>query len=198
MMRLLISGLVGGILMFIWGFLAHNTLPLNDVGIKTLPNEPVTLSTFKTNISEPGFYFFPGMDSNKTLTTEEQNAWAEKYKAGPTGVLIYNPTGENPFSINRFLIEFVSDTAAVLVVAFILSLIAPSFSKRVLVATLIGLTAWMSVLISYWNWYGFPTIFILSEAVDQIVGWFLIGLVVSLILGWKRVPFLKRQAAVST
>lgn len=137
------------------------------------------------------------MDSNKTLTTEEQNAWAEKYKAGATGVLIYNPTGANPFSMNRFLIEFVSDTAAVLVVAFVLSLIAPSFSKRVLAATLIGLTAWMSVLISYWNWYGFPTRFILSEAVDQIAGWFLIGLVISLILGWKKRNPLEKQATVS-
>ena len=32
---------------------------------------------------------------------------------------------------------------------------------------------------SYWNWYGFPTEFEIAEAVDQVVGWFLGGLVLA-------------------
>jgi len=181
-MRLIIAGIVGGLVMFFWGAFSHAVLPLGEAGIKVLPNEAAVISAMKTNITEPGFYFFPGMDMSKSATAEEQKAWEEKYQAGPTGILIYHPTGEQPMSARQLLTELASNIAAALVVAFLLSLIVPSFPKRVLAATLIGLTAWLSIMISYWNWYRFPTEIVLVEGFDQIFSWFLAGLAIAFIL----------------
>jgi hypothetical protein len=180
-MRLIIAGIVGGVVMFMWGAVSHVILPFERAGIKTIPNEEAVVSAMKTNITEPGFYFIPGMNMNNQ-TAEEEKAWTEKYKTGPTGILIYHPTGQDPMSAKQLLIELGSNICAVLIGAFLISWIAPSFSKQVVAATLIGLTAWLSINISYWNWYRFPTSFVLLEGIDQIVSWFLAGLAVALVL----------------
>jgi hypothetical protein len=36
--------------------------------------------------------------------------------------------------------------------------------------------------VSYWNWYGFPTDFTTGAALDEIIGWFLGGLVLAAIV----------------
>ena len=38
-MRLLLAGIVGGIVVFIWGAITHVVLPLGEMGIQNLPNE---------------------------------------------------------------------------------------------------------------------------------------------------------------
>jgi hypothetical protein len=40
----------------------------------------------------------------------------------------------------------------------------------------------LSISASYWNWYGFPAQYEIAEATDQIVGWFLGGLVLAAIV----------------
>ena len=174
-MRLLLAGIVGGIVVFIWGAITHVVLPLGEMGIQNLPNEEGIVDELKEGISEPGLYFFPGMDMNRKLSPEEQQAWEAKYTAGPTGILVYHPTGTKPLSAKLLLTELVADIAAALLAAFILSHTIGSFSMRVLLVGLIGIMAWFSISVSYWNWYGFPTAFTMAEGIDQFVGWLLAG-----------------------
>ncbi len=177
MARLIIAGIIGGLAMFLWSFVSHTVLPLGEVGIKMMPNESAVLSTMKQNINEPGFYFYPGMDKSKGDVSEaEQNAWAEKYKAGPRGILIYHPTGEDPMSVGQLLRELVSNIIAALFAAVVISWLAVSFGRRIVAALLIGLVGWLSIDVSLWNWYGFPTGYMLAQGIDQAVGWLLAGL----------------------
>lgn len=39
-MRLILAGIAGGIVMFIWSFCSQTVLPLGEVGVRMLPNEP--------------------------------------------------------------------------------------------------------------------------------------------------------------
>lgn len=181
-MRLIIAGILGGIVMFIWGALSHTVLQIGDAGVRALPNEEAVISALKTNITEPGFYFFPGMDMQHQLTEEQQAAFAEKYKAGPNGILIYHPTGRELMSPMQLGTELASNIVACLIVAFLLSMGMFSFIGRLIAATLIGLTGWISIMVSYWNWYRFPDTFVLAEGVDQVVGWFLAGLVFAVVV----------------
>lgn len=43
----------------------------------------------------------------------------------------------------------------------------------------LGLFAWISISLSYWNWYAFPADFVVAEGIDQVAGWFLAGLAVA-------------------
>jgi hypothetical protein len=45
-----------------------------------------------------------------------------------------------------------------------------------------GLFGFLSILVSYWNWYGFPTDFTIGAVLDEVIGWFLAGLVLAAIV----------------
>ena len=181
-MRLIIAAVLAGIVMFMWGAVSHMFLGIGDAGVKPMPNENAVSAAMKTNINEPGLYFMPGMEMSHRATEEQQAAWAAKYKEGPTALLIYHPTGEEPMSIKQFGVELGSNILAALVVGMILSLGAVSFSLGVTISTLVGLAAWLSINVSYWNWYRFPTNFVTAELIDQVAGWLLAGFVLGFIL----------------
>lgn len=183
-MRLIIGAIVGGIVMFCWGAFSHMVLPVAEMGLKVLPaaGETAMVSAMKTNIPEGGMYFIPGLENMKHATEAEQEVWAKKYEEGPTAMIIYHPVGRPVFSARQMLIELASNIFAALIVGIIFMWGAASFSKRVIIAVLIGLTGWASIAISYWNWYRFPKEFILAEGFDQVVGWFLSGLVLAFIV----------------
>lgn len=181
-MRLIIAAISGGIVMFMWGAISHMLLNIEGSSLKPMPNEAAVSAALKSNIAEPGMYFLPGMDMTKTATAEEQAAWAAKYKEGPTALLIYHPTGDDVMSPRQFGIQFGSNFATALVGTIILMFAAVSFSRGVIISTLVGLAAWISISIPYWNWYKFPSEFIRGELIDQIAGWFLAGLVMAFVL----------------
>lgn len=182
MIRVLTAGILGGIMMFLWGYVSHVLLPLGHMGIQSLPSEETVLTAMRSAIQEPGLYFFPGMDMSKEPSPEEQRAWEEKYKAGPIGILVYRPQGEQPLALKQLLTELGSNILAALVAAFLLTLTQAPFAKRVVLVTLVGAFAWLSISVSQWNWYGFPTSFTTAEGIDQVVGAFLTGLVLAAIV----------------
>lgn len=182
-MRVLIAGIVGGIVVFLWSFVAHTVLPTRDMGLKSLPNEDAVLGSMRNAIEEPGVYFFPGMDMTRRQTPEEQKAWTAKYQAGPTGLLVFRPRGGEAMTPKLMTIELLSNVLGALILALVLANVAAGYGVRVVLATLIGLFAWVSISISYWNWYGFSDAFVRAELVDQVGGWLAAGLVVAAILG---------------
>ena len=182
MMRILIAGIVGGIVMFVWGAFSHMMLGVGEAGVQSLPNEEAMVACMKQNIPNAGLYFAPGIDMSRTMSEAEQAAWAAKYEAGPNVFLVYRPVGIHPMGFHQLGFEFLSNFLAALVGAFMLTWTVPSFWKRVGLATLIGLAAWLSINVSYWDWYRFPANFVASELLEQIVGWGLSGAAMAMIL----------------
>jgi hypothetical protein len=76
----------------------------------------------------------------------------------------------------------ISNILAAAVAALVAQLLAGGYWKRVLALSALGLFAWLSVNVSYWNWYGFPPAYVLAEGLDTLVGAFLSGLVIAKIL----------------
>jgi hypothetical protein len=70
MKRLLIGGIVGGLILFVWSAFSHIVLPIGAMGLRSLPNENVVMPVMKDAIREPGLYMFPGMDLTRTLTSD--------------------------------------------------------------------------------------------------------------------------------
>ena len=182
MLRIAIAGVVGGIVFFIWGAVGHMFLGVGEWGVKPMPNEDAVIACMKSNIPNAGLYFAPGMDMTRRPTDEEYAAWSAKYEAGPNVFLVYRPTGIEAMSPHQLGIELLSNILAALVGAFMLSFVQPSFMKRVIVATGIGVAAWLSVNVSYYDWYRFPANFVASELLEQAVGWALSGAAMAMIV----------------
>lgn len=181
--RVVAAGVVGGVVMFIWGAVSHMALPLGEMGIKSMPREAESLvmPALKFSIPERGFYFFPGMDKNDK-SPEAEKAWMEKYKTGPRGVLIFDPVGGEMMSATQLGTELGSNILASLFLAFVLAQVPGSTGKRTLFGAAMGLFAWASIDVSYWNWYRFPGEFTVAQGIDQGVGGLLTGLAIAWVL----------------
>jgi hypothetical protein len=173
-----LAGLLGGLVVFVWSAFSHMVLPLGDVGMRSLPKEEAVLGVFRTTLPEPGMYFFPGMDP-KDKSAAAREAWAAKYRTGPAGLLIYHPIGGEAPSARMLGVELLSNILAALVAAYALTRLRAGYLRRVATVAALGLFGWLSVSVSYWNWYGFPGNYILAEGADQVAGWFLGGLVLA-------------------
>ncbi len=177
-MKLLIAGIVGGVVVFIWGYVSHALLPLGKTGIKTLPGEAALLSTLSNSLSEPGVYLFPaeGAEGDEA----EKAAWKAKYTSGPRGTLAWDPqTGFEPQSPEQLGAEFASNVLAALLAAILVSWARGPYLGRVLFVGLLGVFGWLSISVSHWNWYRFPTDFTLAEGIGEAVGWLIAGIVIA-------------------
>jgi hypothetical protein len=171
--------------MFGWGAVFHMFTPLGKEGVKVLPADAETavVAAFKENVPEAGIYAVPRMENMDNPSAEDEAAWARAYDRGPTGFFVYNPAGRPPQMIRWMGIELASNIAAALVVAFIFLLTGPTtFVGRVTIATLIGMVGWVSISVSYWNWFRFPKENIGAVGVEQAVGWLLTGIVIAIVM----------------
>jgi hypothetical protein len=186
--RILIAALVGGIAVLLWGVVAHVVLPLGEVGVRPLPAEESMVGPMRTALTEPGVYFFPAMEMGRELSEEEKAAWEAKYLQGPTGILVYQPSGSEALSPRHMLIELLTDVVSALLAAILLSLTAVRYWARVLFVVGMGVFSWVTISIPYWNWYRFPGDFTLAEGIDQVLAWLVAGLVVAAIVKPRAAP----------
>jgi len=179
--RLLLGTLLGGVLAFAWSSVSHLVLPLGEAGVRTLPHEAAVLEAMRTNITKPGLYIFPGEGFDARATPAQRQAWEQRYRTGPAGILVFRPVGGMPLSPLQLLVELGADLLCAGIAAWAVSR-TEAFWRRVLVVTLFGLFAWLSIDVSYWNWYGFPTAYVLASLVDQVGGFLLAGLAIAWIV----------------
>jgi hypothetical protein len=183
--RIIVGSLLAGLAMFIWGSVSHIALGLEESAIKEIPNEDQLLPLLQTNIKESGFYFFPGMGSSANLTKEQKAAaekkWTEKYTAGPYGIMIYHPEGEQPMSPRQLVTQFGVEIVTALVAALVLAQARglKAYLGRVGLVTLLGLLPFFVVNVPYWNWYGFPPHYTLIQLADKVITFFVAGLVLA-------------------
>jgi hypothetical protein len=182
MTKVLLGGVVAGIVIFLWGFVSHMLLPLGEMGLKTVPQEEALTAAIKKEVRDPGLYFVPGWDMSKSQSQEEMEAHMAKITKGPYGFMVIYPEGRDPSFSKRLPIEFGTNVVCGLLAAILVSQLRPGFVGRVASVVLVGLLASIMTLVPYWNWYGFPTDFTLAQIADNIVGWFLAGIVLALIV----------------
>ncbi|HVS00669.1 MAG TPA: hypothetical protein VMW27_28880 [Thermoanaerobaculia bacterium] len=142
------------------------------------------LEAFRNGLPEPGLYLFPGEPGEDS--PEAMAAWEQQYRTGPTGLLAYRPVG-GEFSFPRHLsLELLTNILAAFLAALVLARISGTYLSRALLVAGLGIFAWLSVSVSYWIWYGFPSAFILGEGLDQLLGWLVAGLVIAKVVPGTR------------
>ncbi len=157
-------------------------LPLGTIGVHKLPNEDGILAAFRGSITEPGFYFFPGIDHSKPVSQSETEAVYAKIKQGPAGVLVIHPEGREAMSPRQLGTELATNVVSAAPGGMAAEQSGVGLSRAHLIRDVLGIFGFVTVSVPYWNWYGFPTDFTLAEAIDHVVGWFLAGLVLAAIV----------------
>jgi hypothetical protein len=185
--RILIAGILGGVVMFVWGFVSHEILPIGELGVKVMPNEDAVTSALQTNLGDsPGFYIFPAGGLTPGATRQQKEAAMKKAEeqmaSGAGGVLVYRPKRVFNFP-KRLAIEFVTDVIASLLACFLLGQTRlSSFGGKVGFVFVVGIIAGIFTNVQYMNWFGFPKIYTIGVMTTQIVGFLLVGIVAALIV----------------
>jgi hypothetical protein len=192
-MRTLLAAILGAVVMFIWNFVAHELLPLGELGVGEIPNEDVVTSAIQSSLGNKiGFYFFPGTglppDATRAQKREAMQKIADKMALGPAGVLIYHPKRVFNFP-ERLGIEFGTEFIESLVLVILLVRAGIGcFVSRIGFILAAGFVAAITTNIPYWNWYGFPRIYTCGYMLTQLIGFLSLGIVAGLILGKKTEP----------
>jgi len=177
MKRTLLAGILGPVVAFIWSAIVHMNPVTGMLGLSMMDAqaEEAVATALKGNVQQPGLYFFPGCDM-KNMTKEQEAAWTAKHKAGPVGLLLYDPAGRDPMDMTRqLLVEFLATLLCGLIAAYILSTTVGSLRCRATMVAMMGLFTWLAISVSQWTWYQFPFSFIALDAIDQVIGWLLAG-----------------------
>ncbi len=184
MKKTLIAALAGGLILFVWSFLAWVILPLHTSSIKSIPNEDAAISMLQQSLSAKSVYIFPtnpGMKADPAAMA----AWEEKVRRGPNGMLIYNPGGEDPTMTNQMIMGFVLDVLSALLAAWFLArstAVASSYVARVAYCGMLGIFVSVFSHLMNWNWMGTPADFTTGLIVDAIFSWILAGLAIAAII----------------
>jgi len=185
-MRILLAGILGGIVMFAWTSIAHMALPLGEAGITEIPNESAVLNSMQSNIGDKaGLYIFPGLGLGENASRGEKSqamkGMQQRIAANPSGILMYHPPGRQ-FAFGKSLaIEFSTELfEAILVIWLLAQTRIASFGGRVAFVLLAGILAAIATNVSYWNWYGFPGAYTASYMLTEVIGFLLVGIVAGL------------------
>ena len=187
-MRIVIAGLLGGLVMFLWGFVSHMFTPLGAMGMQTLPvaQQDAVIATSKLAFGNtPGVYMVPGLENMDDYGDEgKMYEFSDRAAKNPYAFVVYQPEGHKmaqtmaPNLAKEFATNVVS---AIVAAAIAIGLVG--FGSRVIAVGLMGLFAWLAISVPYWNWYRFPTDFTIANLVIQVVGWTLAGVAIAWWLG---------------
>ena len=163
----LLAALLGGIVIFIWSAFSHMAIPGWGSVMHPIPNEPAVVDAMKSSGVQNGMYY--GM-SGIFLVTFFGQGMNDGVSMAPL-----------------MMMEFVSDALVAFVLAWLLARAnARGIRRLAFFAVMVGLAGWLNVNLSYWIWYHFSFGYILLEALDQIVGVFLAGLLIGRLIKGER------------
>lgn len=168
MRQRIIWSVIGGAVLFGWGFLGHAILRIYDPAFSGFVDESAIAQILEANAPTSGLYYLPIQpDYSGPATTE---AFVNYVEAG-------DRTGFAVMSLRGFLIQVIS-------VFLVLSLLIPGANGTYwwVVARFASIGFLLSFAIHgyYWNWFDFPDAYLGLALVDGTVGWALVGLLVGL------------------
>ena len=181
-MRILLAGLIGGVVMFVWATIAHVATPLASAGLKQLPNEAATIAALHAGLGDqPGLYIFPYLQGSGSKAMADLQA---KRQLGPSGLMAYEAPGSPAFMPRQLVVELVLEIGESLLLAVAVSA-AAGIPRRMGVGVAVGVIAAVSTNLSYWNWYGFSWDYTLANAFTELTKYGLAGVAIIAFLAWR-------------
>ena len=191
MTRITVGGILAGLVMFVWSFVAHMVLPVGEMGISAVAGEDTVLAALKSTNAE-GLYLMPGYEyfQSKSKSSAEQQAAMkatnDKAKLTGSAFIVYRPEGGVEIGLKTLGLSFFADVIACWIFAFALWASMPrirAFSMRVWLVTIMGLLPFVVSDFGYWNWYRFPGRFMMGRVLDYGLGAVFAGMMLAWWLG---------------
>jgi len=177
MKRLLFGAVLGGIILFIWGWLSWSVFPIHTASLRNINNEDAVISAMHVNMDQKGVYVFPGMPTSQDPAVMEE--WSQKYQQGPVGMIIYDPDGSEPMMPAQMIVGIIISILASYLASWFLSrstAVTSSYFARVAYCGMLGIFVSLVSHLVNWNWMGYPLDYTMAWIMDAVIGWLLAGL----------------------
>ncbi|MCB9834257.1 MAG: hypothetical protein H6807_17470 [Planctomycetes bacterium] len=181
MKKIVLGGLLGGLVMFFWGFVVHAVLNVGVDEIQKLgpEREAAAMAALRENLGDSGLYYLPWIDMRDEHDDAELEAYGKRHESGPVAFIVYTRDGAPVMPPSMLIEEFLSNLLAALIVACMAGMMAGGYLKRAFAVAGFGAVGWLSISASNTIWFRFPVGTFLGEGFEQIVGWLLVGFVVA-------------------
>jgi hypothetical protein len=177
MKRILLAGVVGGLLMFIWSAVAWMALPLHTSTISTMANEDSVITAMKSGMESKSVYMFPARPKSGDQTVLD--AWKKKFNQGPIGIVFYSPAGASDMMLAEMGIGLVDSILTAILAAWLLSrstAASSGYFARVMFCGMLGLFICLAVHVPNWNWLMYPVDYTRGWVADSLIGWVIGGI----------------------
>jgi len=182
--RMLIAGLVGAIVMFLWMGVAHVATPLAQIGFSKLPNETAVAQALHTGTGDRAGLFYVPWEPDVGKDPAASKRLTAAIKANGQALIVYQPSTASPdLTTGELGMEFVKEVVVCLIAAFLLaqSRLTAFWARAGFVAA-IGVIAGLETNGSYRFFYGFPTDYTVVMILVSVVGYALAGLAIAAVL----------------
>ena len=183
MTRTLLAALLGAVILVVWGMLAWVVLPIHNNTLQNLPNEEAVVTALQ-GLPQQGVYIFPGMPK-KGSDQATMDAYMEKYRRGPMGMIVYDPRGADPMMVSNMIFGLIIAFLAALIATWMYqrsTAISGTLVQRLSFFGMFGLFLALAAYFNNWNWMGYPLGYTTSMALDTLIAWVLAGWGITLVV----------------
>lgn len=170
MKKIIIGGLVTGLILFIWQFLSYGLLDLHGSQMTYTPNQDAILEALNANLTEEGEYFIgrAPMDASR----EVQEAEMAKREGQPWALVSYHTAMSNNMGMNMirgFAIDFL---AGIIICWILMKVKLLDMMTAIKLSIGVGIIGYLTINYLDAVWFEGNTI---PDLIDAIIPWALIG-----------------------
>ncbi|MBI3611192.1 MAG: hypothetical protein HY204_10910 [Nitrospirae bacterium] len=167
MKKPLLAVVLGGVVLFLWGFISWAVLPWHDMVANKFSDEAAVAQVLKANAPVQGIYYLPYAE--------------EDHKPGEVAAFVnVLPQG---FDMNMGKLMGIGLTMQILSAALVFGLLRQtqglSYLGKLKFVAWVGLTIGFVSHGPYWNWFGFSTSYTIVTILDILIGGALASLVIA-------------------
>lgn len=180
MVRTVLAGFVGALIVFLWGALAWQVFGLWSDGVRELPGDGAVERVIAEAVGSDGAYYFPGgLDA-------DPEGFTIRHRAGPVGLVTIRTGGAEPFSVRSMVGGFLITLLCAIMMAGVQAYagsLGGGWLGRAAVGAVIAVFAVSSTYALQWNWFFWPDDYAATLAADGLIGWFVAALVTATVVG---------------
>jgi hypothetical protein len=176
--QLILGSLLGGIILFLWSFIAWEFIPWPGQPLKAFNNEAAVEQAIVSNAAGSGNYIMPN-PHKPGLSSEQQQAMMEKITQGPMVFASVRLGPMRPFSV-LLIVQLVTQLLSAFIATFLLlKTCGLSFGQRVMFVAACGVLIFVAGKLDEWVWWSFSSAYLMMEFGAIVIGWILAALVIA-------------------
>lgn len=172
MKKIILGGLIGGIIIFIWQFLSFALLDLHRPATQYTPKQNEILSYLSTQFDQDGSYFMP--NSPPDASSDEMERLMTESQGKPWAIVSYRKSLNTDMSMNMIRGLLVNIVMVGLFCWIISRMAAPRFGTIVVASLLVGLIIFINVPYTNHIWY--ESFDLMAYFLDSIIAWGVTGI----------------------